>query len=93
MDETYTNTIHNEGEDVLVIIEGLTMYLTEIDIKKIFSIIEHAFSNVTIMVEMMSPFMVKHIKEKSIEGSHAKFTWGIKNGKETRKNLPLHFLF
>lgn len=78
MDETYTNTIHNEGEDVLVIIEGLTMYLTEIDIKKIFSIIEHAFSNVTIMVEVMSPFMVKHIKEKSIEGSRAKFTWGIK---------------
>lgn len=63
MDETYTNTIHNEGEDVLVIIEGLTMYLTEIDIKKIFSIIEHAFSNVTIMVEVMSPFMVKHIKK------------------------------
>lgn len=29
MDETYTNTIHNEGEDVLVIIEGLTMYLCE----------------------------------------------------------------
>ena len=81
MDETYTNTIHNEGEDVLVIIEGLTMYLTEIDIKKIFSIIEHAFSNVTIMVEVMSPFMVNHIKDKSIEGSRAKFTWGIKMGK------------
>ena len=88
MDETYTNTIHNEGEDVLVIIEGLTMYLTEIDIKKIFSIIEHAFSNVTIMVEVMSPFMVKHIKEKSIEGSHAKFTWGIKNGKKLEKLTP-----
>ena len=88
MDETYTNTIHNEGEDVLVIIEGLTMYLTEIDIKKIFSIIEHAFSNVTIMVEVMSPFMVKHIKEKSIEGSRAQFTWGIKNGKELEKLIP-----
>ena len=88
MDETYTNTIHNEGEDVLVIIEGLTMYLTEIDIKKTFSIIEHAFSNVTIMVEVMSPFMVKHIKEKSIEGSRAQFTWGIKNGKELEKLTP-----
>lgn len=88
MDETYTNTIHNEGEDVLVIIEGLTMYLTEIDIKKIFSIIEHAFSNVTIMVEVMSPFMVNHIKEKSIEDSCAKFTWSIKNGKELEKLIP-----
>ena len=77
------------AEDVLVIIEGLTMYLTEIDIKKIFSIIEHAFSNVTIMVEVMSPFMVKHIKEKSIEGSRAKFTWGIKNGIELNKMDPV----
>ena len=88
MDETYTDTIRYDGEDVLVIIEGLTMYLTEDDIKKIFCIIEHAFSNVTIMVEVMSPFMVKHIKEKSIEGSHAKFTWGIQNGKELEKIIP-----
>ena len=88
MDETYTNTINYEGEDVLVIIEGLTMYLTEDDVKKIFCIIEHAFSNVTTMVEVMSPFMVKHISEKSIEGSRAKFTWGIKNGKELEKLIP-----
>ena len=88
MDETYTDTIRYEGEDVLVIIEGLTMYLTEDDIKKIFSIIEHAFSNVTVMVEVMSPFMVKHIKEKSIEGSHANFTWGIQNGKKLEKIIP-----
>ena len=40
------------------------------------------------MVEVMFPFVVKHIKEKSIEGSHAKFTWGIKNGKELEKLLP-----
>ena len=88
MDETYTNTINYEGEDVLVIIEGLTMYLTEDDVKKIFCIIEHAFSNVTTMVEVMSPFMVKHISEKFIEGSRAKFTWGIKNGKELEKLIP-----
>ena len=40
------------------------------------------------MVEVMSPFMVKHIKEKSIEGSHANFTWGIQNGKELEKIIP-----
>ena len=28
------------------------------------------------MVETMSPFVVKYVKEKSIEGSNAKFTWG-----------------
>ena len=77
MDETYIEDIQYNGKNVLIIIEGLTMYLSENDIKKIFSIID--FKNTTVMVEVMSPFMVKHIKEKSIEGSHAKFTWGIRN--------------
>lgn len=86
MDESYRDDIQYHGENILVIIEGLTMYLSENDIKKMFSIID--FKNSTVMVEVMLPFVVKHIKEKSIEGSHAKFTWGIKNGKELEKLLP-----
>lgn len=86
MDESYRDDIQYHGENILVIIEGLTMYLSENDIKKMFSIID--FKNSTVMVEVMFPFVVKHIKEKSVEGSHAKFTWGIKNGKELEKLLP-----
>lgn len=88
MDVSYIDDIDYHGENVLVIIEGLTMYLCEEDIRKMFSIIEHAFSEVTVMVETMSPFVVKHVKEKSIEGSHARFTWGVKNGKQLQKILP-----
>lgn len=36
----------------------------------------------------MNPAMVKHMKEKSIEGSQAKFTWGVKNGSELAKLIP-----
>ena len=81
MDASYVDEIEYAGENVLVVIEGLTMYLKEADVLQIFSIIEKAFPKVTVMVETMSPFVVKHVKEKSIEGSNAKFTWGIKNGK------------
>ena len=52
------------------------------------SIIERSFQKVTVMVETMSPFVVKHMKEKSIEGSNAKFTWGVKNGTELQKVVP-----
>ena len=31
--------------------------------------------------EIMNPAVVKRFKEKSIEGSQAKFTWGAKDGK------------
>ena len=39
------------------------------------------------MIETMSPFVVQHVKEKSIEGSNAKFTWGVKNGKELQQRI------
>ena len=88
MDDSYVDDIDYHGENVLVIMEGLTMYLCEKDIRKIFSIIEKSFQKVTIMVETMSPFVVKHVKEKSIEGSNAKFTWGVENGTELQKIVP-----
>lgn len=88
MDASYTDEMEYSGENVLVIIEGLSMYLSEADVLQMMSIIEKTFQNVTVMIETMSPFVVKHIKEKSIEGSHAKFTWGVKNGKILQQLVP-----
>lgn len=89
MDISYTDDITYNGENVLVIMEGLSMYLQEKDIRQIFSIIENAFNKSTVMIETMSPFFVKHMKEKSIEGSNAKFTWGVKNGMELQQIVPI----
>ena len=88
MDDSYIDDIDYHGKNILVIIEGLTMYLYEKDIRKMFSIIDKSFQKVTVMVETMSPFVVKHVKEKSIEGSNAKFIWGVKNGKELQRIIP-----
>ena len=88
MDASYTDEIVCDGENVLVVIEGLSMYLQEKDVLQMFSIIEKTFPKVTVMIETMSPFVVRHIKEKSIEGSNAKFTWGIKNGKMLQQLVP-----
>lgn len=88
MDDSYAEDIIYNNENVLVIIEGLSMYLNENDIKDIFRIIGNKFKKATVMIEVMSPFFVKNIKEKSIEGSKAKFTWGVKGGKELQKIIP-----
>ena len=64
------------------------MYLSEKDVKEIFDVINKRFEHVTVLVETMSPTMVKRMKEKSIEGSKAKFTWGVKDGKKLAKLLP-----
>ena len=80
--------IAERGTTVLVIIEGLTMYLNEADVQRIFDVIAGRFDNVTVFVETMNPMVVKSFKEKSIEGSNAKFTWGVKNGAALVKLLP-----
>lgn len=82
MDKTWAENIEKNKEPVLVIIEGLSMYLTKQDIKDILSIISDNFKKVTVLMEFMNPFVVKNVKEKSIDASNAKFSWGIKSGRE-----------
>ena len=73
---------------MLVIIEGLTMYLSEPDVRRIFALIANRFPHATVFVETMNPMVVRRFKEKSIEGSRAKFTWGIKDGRALAALLP-----
>lgn len=80
--------IAESGAPALIVIEGLTMYLTQADVQRIFAVIARRFSRATVLVETMNPMVVKRFKEKSIEGSHAKFTWGVKDGRALASLLP-----
>ena len=86
--EDWGSEISEQNVQVLIVIEGLTMYLNAKDVQQIFAVNSSRFSQATIFVETMNPMIVKRFKEKSIEGSHAKFTWGIKNGKALAELLP-----
>lgn len=88
MDESWAREIEPSGGNTLVVIEGLVMYLTEPDVKQILSIIDRRFANVEIIMETMSPFIMRHIKEKSIEATKAKFTWGLRSGKDLKPLAP-----
>lgn len=76
--DDWSGEIKETNVPALVIIEGLTMYLSEADVKKIFDVISKRFEHATVLVEIMNPTVAKCVKERSIEGSKAKFTWGIK---------------
>jgi len=91
--EDWGGEIKEQNTPVLVIIEGLTMYLTQTDVQRIFEVIGARFAKATVFVEIMNPAVVKNFKEKSIEGSKAKFTWGVKNGRTLAEMLPgFHFV-
>jgi len=80
--------ISEQNAPVLIVIEGLTMYLSAKDVQRIFAVISRRFENATVFVETMSPMMARRFKEKSIEGTHAKFSWGVKNGLALAALLP-----
>ena len=86
--EDWGGAVAETDAPTLVIIEGLTMYLTQEDVQQIFAVIHKRLAKATVFVEIMNPMVVKNMKEKSIEGSHAKFTWGAKNGIELQALLP-----
>ena len=86
--EDWGSEISEQNVPVLIVIEGLTMYLNAKDVQQIFAVISSRFSQAAIFVETMNSVIVKRFKERSIEGSHAKFTWGIKNGKALAELLP-----
>ena len=88
MDESWAEEIKETGGKVLVLMEGLTMYLTEADVRQILSIISRRFAKAEVVVEFMNPFVVRHIKEKSIHASQARFTWGVRSGKELERLSP-----
>lgn len=86
--EDWGSEISEQNVQVLIVIEGLTMYLNAKDVQQIFAVISSRFPQATIFVETMNPAMVRHFKEKSIDASNAKFNWGIKNGKALAELLP-----
>ena len=86
--EDWGGKIQEQNGPVLVLIEGLTMYLSEADVRRIFAVISGRFQKATVFVETMNPMVVKRFKEKSIDASNAKFTWGVKNGAALAELVP-----
>lgn len=86
--EDWGSEISEQNVPVLIVIEGLTMYLNAKDVQQIFAVISSRFEKATVFVETMNPMIVRRFREKSIEASHAKFTWGVKNGSALAALLP-----
>ena len=80
--------IAEQDTPVIVIIEGLTMYLSEEDVKKIFSIISKRFERVTVLVETMNPTMVKRMKESVHRGQQCEIYLGCEKRRGTCKASP-----
>ena len=76
LDEKWVEQVKVWGR-MLFIIEGLTMYMTADEVKKMLGIIRDHFDNAYVCMETLCPYFVKKEGiEKSIKATGATFTWG-----------------
>ncbi len=73
---------HPEGH-FLFILEGISMYLTEEEMKNVFKNIDDNFDHAEIHVERMNKFLSQRTYlQQSVNNTNASFNWGSDNPKE-----------
>jgi len=87
LDETWPSDVNASADkDVLVIVEGVFMYLTEAEIKKFINIIQSNYKKAFALIEIMSNIMAKNSKHHdTVNETSASFVWGIKHCKDLEK--------
>ena len=82
-DGQWLNNIQDKSKPVLILAEGLFMYLCEKEIKSLFIRLRSQFSKFMLIFDAYSSITVKNInKHPSIKKTGASIRWGIDNPKE-----------
>lgn len=75
----------------LIIAEGFLMYLTEEEVRSLFDRIAEHFENSTLLLELMSTWMVKNqSKHDTIKKTGAVFRWGVTKTEDFTKLCPTY---
>ncbi len=74
---------------VLIIIEGVLMYFTDIEVKELINKLITSFESAEMLIEITTPHVIKQSKEEDLINKqyqiNATLKWGVKNGKELEK--------
>lgn len=71
-----------KGNVTVIIAEGLLMYFSRAQVKKILNIITNSFEKGFILAELMHPKMMKEKFHDTVKQTNAKFGWGTETGEE-----------
>ena len=83
-----------EGEasgDVLVIIEGLSMYLEQDEVRSLMDIIAARLPGATVLIEVMPRLFQKYGRERSVEDAGARYTYGCSGAAEFHRRAAPGF--
>lgn len=90
LDFAWIEKIKNK-KHVLVIAEGFLMYLKEEEVQNLFEKISVSFKHSTLLLELMSKWMVKNQKvHDTIKLTTAVFLWGVEATEEFARLCPMY---
>ena len=87
LDETWPEDVEAE-QPVLILMERLTMYMSDARARKMFEIIAAHFGQAEIFAEIASPYTVKNTYENADGTGRLKYTWGVENGRRLQLSAP-----
>lgn len=90
LDFDWMKEIENKDQ-VLIIAEGILPYLEEADVKKLYDAVAASFKSCTLLLELMSSFLVEHQKmHDTVKITNAAFRFGIQNSEDFTQLCPMY---
>ena len=82
-DELWTINIEINGRKLLLVSEGVVMYLTLDEMKQFLGLLTDSFEEFTLYLDMISPYVAKRSKQHDmLSKMDVTFQWGSKDGHE-----------
>ena len=82
LDPVWPDQLGNVSRDVLVIIEGLSMYLEREEARTLLDIIAARLPGATVLIDVMPSLFQKYGRERSVEDAGARYTYGCSSAAE-----------
>ena len=89
LDPTWPQDVETGGRPLLIVSEGVLMYLEESDVQRFLGILTDGFADFTAYFDLISTYTQKQSKNHDmIKNMNAPFRWGIKDGSEVVRLEP-----
>ncbi len=89
LDSTWTKDVKTEGKKLLLLSEGMLMYLKEAEIRQLLEILTNGFDSFEAQFDLLYKGLVnKAGMHDTLKKTKAQFQWGVKDGSEVVALCP-----
>lgn len=89
LDPTWTKDVETNGKKLLILSEGMLMYLKENEVKDFLEILTNGFESFEAQFDLIYKMLVNRgSSHDTVKKTNAQFNWGVRDGSEIVKLCP-----